>query len=78
MSKYKFILNKAGVKSILKGPQMKEIVEKKAIEIKNRCGSDYDQNSHVGKNRVNAMVFASTFKGIRDNKKNNTLLKALK
>ncbi|WP_243155055.1 hypothetical protein [Peptostreptococcus canis] len=57
---------------------MKEIVEKMAVEIKNRCGSDYDQNSYVGKNRVNAMVFASTFKGVRDNKKNNTLLKALK
>lgn len=78
MSKYRFVLNKKGVKSVLKSSEMKDIVEKKAIEVKNRCGDNYGQDSYVGRYRVNAMVFTSNFKGMRDNKKNNTLLKALK
>lgn len=78
MAKTKIKLNRAGVRELLKSSEMLAVCEEKAASIRNRCGDGYETNSFVGKNRVNAMVFASTYQAKRDNMKNNTILKALK
>lgn len=78
MSKMKFKLNSAGVRELLKGAPMQAILSEKAAGIRNRCGDGYEQDAYVGSTRVNAMVWAESFKAKRDNKKNNTLLKAVR
>lgn len=78
MSKLKFVLNKAGVRQLLKSEEMKSILTEKATGIRNRCGDGYEQDIYVGRNRANAKVWAETFKAKRSNLKNNTILKAVK
>ena len=77
MSNFVFKLNRAGVRELLKSQAMQGVLKEHATTIKNRAGDGYEQDIHVGKNRANAMVKSETFKAIKDNSKNNTLLKAL-
>lgn len=76
MSKTKIVLNKSGVRQFLR-EDMAPIVEAHAQEIANRCGSGYEVSTHVGKNRANASVVATTFSARLDNNKNNTILRNL-
>ena len=78
MAKVKFKLNYNGVGQLLKSAEMQGVLEEKATGIKNRAGEGYAQDVYVGKTRANAMVYADSFKAKRDNKKNNTLLKAVR
>ena len=71
-------LNKAGVRAMLRSPEMLAICEKHASDIARRCGEGYETTSFVGRNRVNAMVSASTYEAKRDNAENNTIIKAVK
>lgn len=78
MSKFKFELNRAGVRALMQSEEIQELLKEKASAIANRCGPGYDHDIHVGKNRANAMVYADTFLAKLDNKKNNTILKAVR
>lgn len=78
MSKIKITLNREAVRDLLKGEEMKAILQERATEIRNRCGDGYEQDFHVGKNRGNAMVWAATSAARKDNLANNTILKAVK
>lgn len=78
MSKSKFVLNRSGVRELLRSEGMKGVVEGHASRIKNSAGEGYNSNSYVGKNRVNAMVYADSMRAKNDNKKNNTLLKSVR
>ncbi len=79
MSNYsKIKLNRAGVRQLLKGPEMQKVLSDKATAIRERAGVGYKQDTYIGKTRANAMVSAVTAKAKKDNKKNNTLLKAVR
>ncbi|MDG6113751.1 hypothetical protein [Lactococcus formosensis] len=78
MAKNLFKLNRSGVSSLMKSTEMQELLKEKASAVKQRCGPGYSQDLYVGKNRANAMVFAETYEAKRDNKKNNTILKAVR
>lgn len=78
MSKVKFELNRKGVSEIMKSGAMQKILTNHATAIKNRAGSGYEQDVHVGKNRANARVWASSSSARKDNLDNNTLLKSVK
>ncbi|HFR3839589.1 TPA: hypothetical protein ACHWA0_001084 [Streptococcus suis] len=78
MSKMRFKLNRAGVRELLKSPEMQAVLTDKANGIRNRAGDGYESDIFVGKTRANAMVYADSIKAKRDNKKYNTLLKAVK
>lgn len=78
MSNFKFKLNRAGVSQLMKSAEMQSVLTNYASNIRNRCGNGYEQDIYVGSNRANAMVSAATAKAKRDNKKNNTLLKAVR
>lgn len=78
MSNFKFKLNRAGVSQLMKSAEMKAVLISYASNIRNRCGDGYEQDIYVGSNRANAMVSATSIKAKRDNKKNNTLLKAVR
>ena len=78
MSKMQFKLNRKGVSELMKSAGMQEVLSGYATNIRNRCGVGYEQDMHVGKNRANAMVRASTYQAKADNMRNNTILKAVK
>lgn len=78
MSKIKFELNSAGVQELLKSSQMQAILEDYAQQTANRAGEGYSAETHLGKKRAYANVYAETRKAKRDNLDNNTLLKSLK
>jgi hypothetical protein len=78
LSKIKITLNREAVRDLLKGEEMKAILQERATEIRNRCGDGYEQDFYVGKNRGNAMVWAATSAARKDNLANNTILKAVK
>lgn len=78
MSKNSFKLNRSGVRALLQSDEMQAVLNEKASQIRNRAGVGYQQDSYVGKNRANAMVWADTYQAKRDNMKNNTLLKAVR
>lgn len=77
MSK-KFELNYNGVAELMKSPAMIEVLRDKARGIQEAAGEGYEVSSYVGKSRANVSVKTKTKKAIRDNNKNNTLLKAMR
>jgi len=78
MADVKIVLNRSGVRELLRSPEMLQICEEHAGDVLGRCGDGYKTDSRTGKNRVNAMVYADTCQARADNLKNNTILKALK
>ena len=62
----------------MKSTEMQSVLTNYASNIRNRCGNGYEQDIYAGSNRANAMVSAATTTAKRDNKKNNTLLKAVR
>ncbi|HEP1838086.1 TPA: hypothetical protein VCA64_001946 [Streptococcus suis] len=78
MARTKFKLNRAGVRELMKSPEMQAVLTDKANGIRNRAGTGYESDIFVGKTRANAMVYADSYQAKRDNKKHNTLLKAVK
>ena len=78
MSKSKFKLNRQGVRDFLRSEAMQQILLQRATEIQKRAGDGYEVSTFAGTNRANATVKATTVKAKKDNKKNNTLLKAVR
>lgn len=73
-----FKLNRAGVAELMKSPEMVALLKEKAKAVQEKAGSGYEISSYVGKNRANVSIKTKTKKAMRDNNKNNTLLKALR
>lgn len=71
-------LNSAGVRSLLRSGEMKSICEQHANNALGRLGEGYAVSSMTGTNRVNASVYAESYKAKRDNMENNSILKALR
>lgn len=78
MSNFKFELNSAGVKELLKSDGIKNVIDSHAQRIMTSAGDGYKMDGYDGENRYNAMVWADSKKAKKDNLKNNTLLKVMK
>ena len=78
MAKFKFKLNSAGVRALLKSEEMQSSLAAEASRIRGRLGAGYRQDAFIGKNRANAMVWAESPAAKRENLKQNTLLKAVR
>lgn len=78
MARVKVVLNRSAVRDqLLRSSEMQSICEEQARGIAARCGPGFAVDTHTGRNRVNAMVYADTFEARKDNMKNNTILKAV-
>lgn len=76
--KMKFVLNRSGVRELLRSPEMMNICKGYADNAIGRLGTGYEVTTQTGKNRVNAQVAAVTFQARRENSKDNTILKAIR
>lgn len=77
MSKLRFTLNRRGVASLMKSAEMQAVLKEHASAAVSRAGSGYETSSYVGRNRANVSIRTKSRKAVRDNNKNNTLLKAV-
>ena len=73
----KIVLDKKGVRELLRSQEMMDICLEHAEATKTAAGGEgYEISSHVGTNRVSALTDA--IETIKDNYKNNTLIKSLR
>ena len=78
MGKYKFELNRSGVRALLRSDEVKAILKSKADTAAQACGNGYASGDYLMPTRAVVRVFAVSAKAKQDNLKNNTILKALK
>lgn len=78
MSDVKIKLNRAGVRKLMKSPEMKTGLNQIAYAAKNRLGDGYEASFFTGKNRAVSQVSAVSADAIKENSKTNSVLKALK
>lgn len=75
MSKVKIELNRAGVRALMRSPEMQAVLKDRADTVKDRCGDGYE--SYVAPTRTVAVVETTSTAAYNDNSANNTLLKAV-
>lgn len=75
MSKVRLELNRAGVRELLRSPEMQAVLKARADTVKDRCGDGYE--SYVAQTRAVAVVETATPEAYNDNSAHNTLLKAV-
>lgn len=73
----KFVLNRAGVRELLRSSEMQDVLREAAEAVRANAGDGYSVDVHVGKNRANASVGTESIQSRADNLRNNTLLRAL-
>ena len=78
LGKVKIELNSAGIRSLLRSPEMESFIGQIGSDIAARAGESYTYDTFVGRNRVNSAVFCNGRKAEEDNLVNNTLLKSLR
>lgn len=78
MSKVKVILNKSGVRQLLKSHEMKVGLGDIAQNIASKAGEGYESDIKYMRTRVIASAYTATEEAMKDNDKNNTLRKAVK
>ena len=78
MGKVKIKLSYEGIGQMLRGGEMKALVEEYASATVSRAGAHYGYRVHNTGQRQAANVFPTDYRGSRDNLTNNTLLKCVK
>ena len=73
----RFVLKRTSVANLMKSPEMVAVLEEKAKAVEERAGYGYEVSTVIGKRRATVGIKTKSRKAMRDNKKNNTLLKAL-
>jgi hypothetical protein len=76
-SKFKFELDRAGVKELMQGSEMQSIINGAGRAVQSAAGDGYSLTTGVGRTRAQALVYADTPKARALNRKNQTLQKAL-
>ena len=74
---FKFVLNRSGVRDLLKSKEALQVCEEYASNALAKLGEGYTSDSMI-KNRANATVYADTYQAKAENKEHNTILKALR
>ena len=78
MNKVRIKLHSAGVRALLKGAEMQDILKEQAAAVAARCGDGYEYRADLAQKRAVVEIYPATADARRDNYKNNTLEKALK
>ena len=77
MSNVRFKLNSKGVRELLKSEGIQNACRDKAKSALTMCGEGYAVHDVKYLERSGAVIAATTLRAVNDNKKNNTLLKAV-
>lgn len=77
MSSIKFKLDQQGVRDLLQGEEMQQILREYGNAKAQQAGDGYASEVHVYSKRAVAQVFPNTAESANDNYENNTLLKVI-
>ena len=77
MGNVKIVLNRDGVRELLKSQALMDECVKYANRAVAQLGDGYEVTTVVGRNRVNAEVAAVTYEAKVENTKTNSILKAI-
>lgn len=77
MTTVKVELNSEGIKALLKGSEVEQMVGERAEKVAGRAGSGYSHDTKQMSGRVIASAYTDTEEAKQDTMENNTLLKAL-
>lgn len=77
MSDVKIVLNKAGVRELLRSDEVQEACKEYADKVLAQAGDGYVEEERDYPERKGYAVRADSAKAVYDNLKNNTLLRAL-
>ena len=77
MTDFKFELNKAGVRELLKSSEMAAVLSEYGSNMMGQLGEGYEMEEGTTSQRAKVNVRTATPRSMVDNLKNNTLLKAL-
>lgn len=70
-------LDRAGVRELLRSPEMAAICRELMDKAAGKLGAGYEVNTYTGRNRVNAELRAVTYKAKKENHETNSILKAV-
>lgn len=74
---YKFELNKEGVRQLLSGSKMQNIISAYGERVQKAAGEEYEMQAKANKDRCFVKVRPATPHAYYSERKHNTLLKAL-
>lgn len=74
----KFVLNREGVRELLRSKEMMAVCSEYANKALGNLGSGYEVSTYVGTNRVNAEVAAVSYEARKENSENNSILKSIR
>jgi hypothetical protein len=77
MSGPKIVLNKAGVRDMLRSPEMQAVLEERGGRIADAAGDGHRVEVEVGPNRARAAVITDTFEAVVSESKDKTLTRAI-
>ena len=77
MSNFELELNEAGIRELLKGPEMQNVLAEIGKQRANAAGSGYGSDVHVFQKRAVVHIFPQTYEAAKDNYENNTLIKVV-
>lgn len=77
VKKVRVKMNIAGARAIRNSAEVEGDLMRRAQAIEAAAGPGYEASSQTGRTRARASVITADFEAIRDNAKNNTLLKSL-
>ena len=78
MAKFKFELNRDGVRQLMQSSEMMSVCKSYADRAAGSLGTGYEVSTMTGKTRVNAQIAAVTYQARKENSENNTILKSLR
>lgn len=70
-------INGAGLRSLMHSSEMVSACKEQADKICGKCGEGYATDTYHAQTRAIASVYTDSFKAMKDNMDNNTLLKAM-
>lgn len=74
MARARVKLNLQGFRDLRNSPGVMADLEARAERLADACGDGYEPGSRQGRNRGRAGVVTATYRAMRDNAKNNTLV----
>lgn len=76
--KVRVVLNRQGVRSLLRSNELKRECSEYANKALAKLGDGYKTDTYTGKTRSNAMILADSSKARREARSDNTIWKAVK
>ena len=76
--KVRVVLNKRGIRNLLKDKDLRQVCADHANKALAKLGDGYETDTFTGKTRSNAMIWASSARARQDARKNNMRWKAVK